>query len=146
MKNSDILIMLHNMLKTYESLCSPICRETGLTQNAFDILMFLANDPEYNTAKDISRIRAIKANIVSFSVDKLVKDGYLERTAIPTDRRKVRLACTEKAEPLIRQGHAIQQDFHSRIFAGFESADLQAYDRYLHQIRQNIESLSEADK
>lgn len=109
-----------------------------MTQNAFDILMFLANNPEYNTAKDISRIRAIKANIVSFSVDKLVKEGYLERTAVPNDRRKVRLVCTKKAVPVIEQGHAIQQEFYNQMYAGFEDADLQAHFKYMEQVYKNM--------
>lgn len=143
MKNADIMIMMHNFLEVYERLCAPVCRESGLTQNAFDVLMFLANNPEYNTAKDISKIRAIKANIVSFSVDMLVREEYLERSVIPSDRRKVKLVCTKKAEPLIERGHAIQQKFYDGIFAGFESDDIKAYSGYMEHIRRNIEEFKE---
>lgn len=141
MKNADMMIMMHNFLEVYESLCVPVCRENGLTQNAFDVLMFLANNPEYNTAKDISRIRAIKANIVSFSVDMLVKEGYIERSVIPSDRRKVKLACTKKAAPLIERGRVIQQEFYDGIFAGFEADALKAHFEYMEQIRRNIDVL-----
>ena len=41
-------------------------------QTAFDILMFLANNPEYKTARDIVEIRKIKANLVSVNVDRCV--------------------------------------------------------------------------
>ncbi len=140
MQTKDILIMLHNMLETYQNLCSPVCRQTGLTQNSFDILMFLANNPEFNTAKDISNIRAIKANIISFSVDRLVKEGYLERFAVPDDRRKVKLICTKKAAPLIEQGHAIQKEFYNQIYAGFKDSDLQTYFKYMEQIYKNMET------
>ena len=30
----------------YETICKPLCRKLKLTQTAFDILMFLANNPE----------------------------------------------------------------------------------------------------
>ena len=138
MKQKNLLILLHNTLETYQNLCSSVCRQTGLTQNAFDILMFLANNPEYDTARDISRIRMIKANIVSFSVDKLVKEGYLERISVPNDRRKIRLVCTKKAAPVIEQGRAIQQKFYGQMFAGFEDSDLETFFQYLERISQNM--------
>ena len=65
----------------YSAVCRPLCHELNLPQTAFDILMFLANNPEYTTARDIVEIRKIKANLVSINVDKLVGEGYLLREA-----------------------------------------------------------------
>lgn len=93
---NQLLFMIHNSLELYENLCQPVCRECGIAQTALDILMFLANNPEYYTARDICRVRGIKANLVSFHVEKLVQEGYLEREAIPGDRRQVRLLLTTK--------------------------------------------------
>ena len=31
----------------YNVICKPLCRELGVTQTAFDILMFLANNPDH---------------------------------------------------------------------------------------------------
>ena len=63
----------------YGAACRPLCQELGLPQTAFDILMFLANNPGYKTASDIVEVRHIKANLVSVNVDKLVQEGLLER-------------------------------------------------------------------
>ena len=46
---------------------------------AFDILLFLVNNPEYKTASDIVEYRGIKANLISVNVDKLVRDRYLKK-------------------------------------------------------------------
>ena len=54
--------------RTYSDECRPLCHELKLPQTAFDILMFLANNPEYKTARDIVEIRKIKANLVSVNV------------------------------------------------------------------------------
>ena len=70
----------------YGEACKPLCRELNLPQTAFDILLFLANNPAYSTAADIVEIRKIKANLVSVNVDKLVRDGYLTRQAVAGDR------------------------------------------------------------
>ena len=53
----------------YNAVCNPLCRELNIPQTAFDILMFLANNPDYSTAGDIVNIRKIKANLVSAIVE-----------------------------------------------------------------------------
>lgn len=80
----------------YNALCRPLCQELNLPQTAFDILMFLGNNPSYKTASDIVEIRHIKANLVSVNVDRLVREGYLMRQEVKGDRRKTELICTEK--------------------------------------------------
>ena len=82
----------------YSKKCKPLCQELGLPQTAFDILMFLANNPEYKTASDIVEVRKIKANLVSVNVEKLVQEGYLKRETVKGDRRKTHLICTDKAQ------------------------------------------------
>lgn len=68
-----------------------------MAQPAVDILLFLANNPGRDTARDICTYRKLKPAIVSFHVDKLAREGYLLRQAVPGDRRKCRLVPTEKA-------------------------------------------------
>ena len=46
-------------------MLTPLCKEAGLPPLAMDILLFLANNPEHNTAKDICRMRGHKSGIVS---------------------------------------------------------------------------------
>ena len=65
----------------YNSVCKPLLHKFNLPQTAFDILMFLANNPEYTTARDIVEVRKIKANLVSVNVDRLVCDGHFIRQA-----------------------------------------------------------------
>ena len=76
------------VLSAYSAVCKPLCREYGLSQTAFDILMFLGNNPKYKTAGEIVEVRRIKANLVSVNVDRLVNEGYLIRKPIEGDRRK----------------------------------------------------------
>ena len=56
----------------YAALCKPLCQKLHLPQTAFDILMFLANNPGYQTASDVVEVRKLKANLVSVNVDRLV--------------------------------------------------------------------------
>ena len=105
----------------YSVLCKPLCQELKLPQTAFDILLFLANNPDYQTASDIVEIRKIKANLVSVNVEKLVKEGYLRRDTVKGDRRKTLLCCTKKAELVIEKGRDLQKTFAGLLLADVDS-------------------------
>lgn len=107
----------HKFALAYAAACRPLCQELGLPQTAFDVLMFLANNPAYQTARDVVEVRRIKANLVSVNVDKLVREGYLRREADPDDRRRTLLLCTDAAQPVIARGRAVQSTFFARLFA-----------------------------
>ena len=129
----------------YGAACRPLCQELGLPQTAFDILMFLANNPGYKTASDIVEVRHIKANLVSVNVDKLVQEGLLERRPVPGDRRKTELLCTEKAQPIIERGHALQEAFVQSLVAGIDEAQMQLFCKTIRQMSRNLEKLLEGN-
>nr|WP_270257370.1 helix-turn-helix domain-containing protein [Coprococcus catus] len=106
-------------------MCKPLCHELKLPQTAFDILMFLANNPEFKTARDIVEIRKLKANLVSVNIDKLVNEGYLVRKNVEGDRRKVQLLCTDKAQPIISRGQQLQEHFVEQLFADIDDTTRQ---------------------
>ena len=113
--------------QAYSSACKPLCVSLGLPQTAFDILLFLANNPRYTTARDITEVRKIKANLVSVNVSRLVEDGYLTRNAVTGDRRKVQLLLTEKAQPVVQQGQALQQRFFADLFPAWTKTHAKAF-------------------
>lgn len=130
----------------YSAVCKPLCRQLELPQTAFDILMFLGNNPDYKTASEIVEIRHIKANLVSVNVDRLVREGYLTRRGAEGDRRKTELLCTEKAQPIIARGRQLQNAFSERLFAGMDEEARRAFSEAMHLIEHNLNELLEADK
>ena len=129
--------------RTYSDECRPLCHELKLPQTAFDILMFLANNPEYKTARDIVEIRKIKANLVSVNVDKLVNEGYLIRKNVEGDRRKVQLLCTDKAQPIISRGQQLQEHFVEQLFADIDDATRQTIFQGMQQMELNLNLILE---
>lgn len=121
--------------------CKSLCRELRMPQTAFDILMFLANNPDYNTAKDIVELRGLKANLVSVNVERLVREGYLERNDFPGDRRKTVLACTPKAQPIIRRGEELQEEFFRDIFRDVDEASRENFHRVMEQVDRNLNKI-----
>lgn len=130
----------------YSAVCKPLCRQLELPQTAFDILMFLGNNPDYKTASEIVEIRHIKANLVSVNVDRPVREGYLTRRGVEGDRRKTELLCTEKAQPIIARGRQLQNAFSERLFAGMDEEARRAFSETMHLIEHNLNELLEADE
>ena len=126
----------------YSEHCKPLCKEIHMPQTAFDILMFLANNSEYKTARDIVEIRNIKANLVSVNVDKLVREGYLTRNSVEGDRRKIELHCTKQALPIIEKGRKLQQDFEQALFQNTNETDRNGFFRTMETIEENLEHLT----
>ena len=132
--------------QAYNAVCKPLCQELGLSQTALDILLFLANNPDYKTARDIVEVRHIKANLVSMNVDKLVQEGYLERREVPGDRRKTELICTEKTENVWRQGCEIQRTFIETLFSGVPAESRKIFEQVMEQTEENLNTYQKENK
>ena len=130
----------------YNAVCKPLCRELGLSKTAFDILMFLGNNPAYKTARDVVELRCLKAKLVSVNVDRLVQEGYLVRRQAAGDRRKTELLCTDKAQPVIARGRQLQSAFFQRLFADMDDGARHAFFAAMEIMDQNLNAILEAEE
>lgn len=122
----------------YSELCSPILRKYGINQTSFDVLMFCANNPERNTARDICEVRGIKSGIASVAVETLIQSGLLKRERDLSDRRKYRLIPMGKAISIIEDGHAVQKHFADTLKTGVTDAEFEALNSLIQKIENNI--------
>lgn len=142
---TELYASARRLQAAYSAVLRPLCAELELTQNAIDILMYLANNPSHATAADICTYRHLKPGIVSFHVEKLVQQGLLCRESVPGDRRKCRLVCTEKALPLIRRGRLAQERFVKLSTEGLTDRELEQCARCFEIIECNIARMAKAD-
>ena len=132
--------------QAYNAVCKPLCQELKLPQTAFDILMFLANNPDRRTASDIVEFRHIKANLVSMHVDRLVKDGFLVREEAKDDRRKTLLMCTEKAGPVVEKGKKVQEKFMGTLFENTDEEGKENFIKTLNIISYNMDRVIKEER
>ena len=133
------------MSLAYNKTCKSLCQQLNIPQTAFDILMFLANNPDYKSARDIVEVRKLKANLVSVNVDNLVRDGYLERNSVEGDRRKTELLCTKKALPVIEQGKKLQHDFMEKTLTGISSDQRVLLTEILDSMEKNLNIILQSE-
>ena len=118
----------------YTELFSSMQESYKMTQMEINVLLFLANNPQFDTAAELVNIRHLAKSQVSAAVESLVTRGYLERRV---DGRRIHLLLTEKADPVISEGHACQKVFSETIFAGVSAEERAQLSALLDRIAQN---------
>lgn len=63
----------------YEKVTGSVCEKYQLTHMEYDILMFLHNNPQHNTAAEIVKVRKSTKSHVSSSLKNLESRGLIER-------------------------------------------------------------------
>ena len=50
---SELLTANKKIMHVYESFCTPLCKKYQLNQSYLDFILFIANNPMYNTKTDV---------------------------------------------------------------------------------------------
>lgn len=129
--------------KFYTRRFSALSEESGLSARELQVLLFLANNPGYDTARDITVLRGISKSQVSQAVDLLCAEGLVERTPDTADRRMVHLSITEEGLPVTRQAQAIQDSCTARLLSGFTAEESLQLMSLVERVIENAEALAE---
>lgn len=127
--------------EVYRKYCQPVCKAYELSPTAFDVIMFLARNPGYNTARDVCRLRGIKSGIASVTVEQLIQRGLLTRCCDEHDRRIQRLWTTDAAEALIQQGMKAQQEFEDALLRGLNREDQDQFRRLSEKLMAHMDDM-----
>lgn len=127
--------------RLYSQSMEPVCTRYGITRMELDVLLFLANNPEFDTATDIVEQRRLTKSHVSSSVASLEERGYLERVFYPGNRRTAHLKRTSLSEVLVSEGRQAQRLFFSSIFSGFSPEEIEELERSFIKIACNVRGL-----
>lgn len=111
----------------YEKLAEPVTEQYHLTQLEFDILMFLHNNPQYNTANDIVKVRRLAKSHVSTSISSLEKKGLIERKNMQTNRKSILLKLLPAAEEIVSAGAEVQTAYGDILAHGFSDKEKEQF-------------------
>ena len=102
----------------YEMLTRKVCEKYQLTQMEYDILIFLHNNPQHNTAAEIVKIRKSTKSHVSSSLKNLENRGLVERIQSVDNKKHIEIVLLEKAVPIIEDGITVQKEFAKTLLQG----------------------------
>ena len=129
------VLSIENFYAKYRKL---IMNEFALSAAETDVLMFLANNPDFDTASHISKIRKIPKSQVSLAVNSLCEKGLLIGVYTEGNKKSIHLSPTDKAQPIIDYGKTVQKEFICALCHGFSDADTAEFKRLYTKISDNI--------
>ncbi|MCM1222273.1 MAG: MarR family transcriptional regulator [Lachnospiraceae bacterium] len=129
-----------NAIKTLYAKCiGDVCVRHGITRMELDILLFLANNPGYDTATDIVELRYLAKSQVSVSIKLLEARGYLRKEYVKGNKKTAHLLVCDKAQDVLEDGRAAQKHFFEILFQDFAPEDIAQMKRYTERVRHNID-------
>ena len=137
---SNFVLATNQFSKVYQSFISKVAEKHNLTNIEIDVLLFLANNPSFDTAKDIVNYRHIAKSYVSKAIDLLLKKHLLSSYVDENDRRITHLIINTSASEIINDGRTAQQDFINVLHRNISPEDLNILNSVINQINQNLKN------
>ncbi|NCE63124.1 MarR family transcriptional regulator [Pseudoflavonifractor sp. 524-17] len=128
--------------RLYCQAVEPVAQRCGLTRAELDILLFLANNPSYDTAADIICRRGLAKSHVSTSVHTLEARGWLSRNFRGGNRKSIHLTLTPLAAAAVEEGRRAQARFFQGLTQGLHPEQLAIMERCFAQVGENLRRLS----
>ncbi|MEI3380897.1 MAG: MarR family transcriptional regulator [Dorea sp.] len=123
----------------YELLSGKVCDKYELTQMEYDILMFLHNNPQNNTAAEIVKIRKSTKSHVSTSLKNLENKKLIERKQSEENKKHVEIFLLDKAELIVEEGINAQKQFAQNVLSGLTEEEKDMCIRVFDKICNNAE-------
>ena len=108
-----------------------------LTGMEVDVILFLGNNPGYDTATDMVQLCQLTKSHVSKAVDHLTELGLITQERDQQNRRRVHLRLTDAAQPVLEAGQAAQKRFVDVLTRGLTDKDKEQMKRMLETIARN---------
>ena len=130
----------------YEMKVSGVCEKYQLRQLEYDILMFIYNNPAYNTAADIVRIRKSTKSHVSISLKVLEDRGFIERRVDKDNKKHVTIHLLQLANEVIEDGKWAQKEFAQDMFEGLSEEEIKVFMNIFQKVYENAERMISNEK
>lgn len=137
MNSIDLIRSVRCITKAYDGVLKKICARFGLNMLEVKVISFLHNNPQMNTAGDIAEYRMLSKGNVSQAVENLTRGGYMESSRDASDRRRVYLRLSAKAENITDMIDVEWKKFDRKLFGNFSDEELALYDSFKERLMGN---------
>ena len=127
--------------KTYKKFISPTLNDLWLTHNEFEILVFLQENLEYNTAKDIVEFSGLSKGLISRSIESLLKKEMLSIKKDDKDKRIFRLYISPSANETLNVLNKVSNRFFKLLLEDLKDEELMFFFFVLNKMIKNLNNL-----
>lgn len=143
LENSFVTLGIH-VKKLIEKMSEEITQKYDLRPIELDILIFLADCGDEDTAKDIAQSRHISKSHASKSIDNLSQRGFILLNEDKDDKRKIHIELKPAAYEVIEQIKNVRRNCRDIMFKGIPEEKFDEIKLALEQINRNV--FSELEK
>ena len=130
--STQLLRVIQQFRRYYDRHFSELLSRTGLSMREIHVVLFLANHPAHDTARDVTELRGLAKSQVSAAVDLLAARELLRRQPDKADRRVIHLA-------LAREGQKLQSTCLDALFAGLTQSEAECFQELLEKVLTSAE-------
>lgn len=126
--------------KIYDQSLEPVCKKYQLTRMELDILLFLANNPGYDIAKDIIERRRLTKSHVSMSLKDLERRELVQKEYYPGNQKTAHLKLSSASVQMVSEGQQAQKKFFQTVFHDFNPEDVCRMESYFDRMQKNMQN------
>jgi MarR family transcriptional regulator, transcriptional regulator for hemolysin len=140
----NVGFLLHDVSRLMRASFDQRAQALGLTRAQWRVLVHLAPRQGINQSA-LADILELDAVTMGRHVDRLERDGWLERRADPGDRRAWRLYLTEASQPTLDRMDRIATEMQAAALQGVSSAERERLTDMLSRIKANLAPAATGD-
>ena len=129
----------HMLSRAFERALNEELAPHGITLRQCQVLGCLALENEQTQTQIADRLRVEPPTLVRI-LDRMERDGWIERHATPNDRRKKIIRATRKVKPVWDRILTCIRTVRARATSGIDPADLATARRVLMEMHENLQS------
>ena len=111
--------------------------EQQVTLRQWEVLVWLARDPELSQSQ-LAECMGIEPPTLAGVVNRMERDGWIDKTNCEDDRRRCKLHPTAQAEAIWNRSVTLAHEVRAQAVAGISSEDLETLRRVCDTIRCNL--------
>lgn len=127
-----------NAIKQISEAFGRRLQKAGITRVQW-IALYYVKTNKLISQRGLSNLMAVKDSSAARLLDRLERDGLIERERNDADRREIYIKLTEKGDQLISSLIPIGTEFNDDLLDGIEEEELRIYEKVLKKMLSNIE-------
>lgn len=137
--------LIHDASRMMRAWFDARAQALGLTRAQWRVLIHLTAREGANQ-RELAEILEIDVVTLGRHIDRLERDGWLERRPDPNDRRVWRLHLTDRSRPTLVQMRALAEEIEATALAGITEEENRVLIDVLTRIKANVAAASEVGR
>ena len=138
METNDIVMSGVQLKKLISKKAEPVMEEYDLRSVELDILVFLHNEKNVDTAKGIIERKHLSKAHISKSIDNLRTGGFIQITEDEEDHRVLHIRLTDKSNEVIRKMSGVYAECRYIMMNGISEEELNIVKTVLRHMNENV--------